>query len=164
MPEETVYLAAAYSRREEMCQHRDDLESFGYRVEARWLLGEDQAYGPEAVKAIESAPVIDPVHAALFANDDLEDILNSDVVIVFSEPSRQRPSRGGRHVEFGVALALKRIGISSRAIFLVGPVENIFHALPEVDARFETWEECLSFLKHRAAFGGLLEVGVGDGR
>lgn len=38
-----------------------------------------------------------------------------------------RASRGGRHVEFGMALAL------GKRVIVVGPRENVFHLLPEVE-------------------------------
>ena len=46
------------------------------------------------------------------------------MVIVFTgEPS----TSGGLHTEFGMALALKK------RLILVGPRENVFHTLPEVE-------------------------------
>lgn len=37
-----IYLAARYSRREELCGYRSELEARGHRVQARWLNGEHQ--------------------------------------------------------------------------------------------------------------------------
>lgn len=50
-----------------------------------------------------------------------------------------KASRGGRHVEFGMAIALGK-----RAI-VVGSQENVFHLLPGVEV-YATWEACLDVL------------------
>lgn len=40
-----VYLAARYSRREELCRYREELTALGYVVQARWLNGKDLETG-----------------------------------------------------------------------------------------------------------------------
>ena len=60
------------------------------------------------------------------AEIDVADIEACEIVIVFSETPRETNSRGGRHVELGMALALKK------RIFVVGPVENVFMSLPQI--------------------------------
>ena len=62
-----------------------------------------------------------------FAREDFEDIMNADAVISFTEVPRTTKSRGGRHVEFGIALA------AGKKCIIVGPRENVFHCLPWVD-------------------------------
>ena len=39
-----IYLAARYSRLEELTGYADDLRAIGHRVEARWLLGSQQIH------------------------------------------------------------------------------------------------------------------------
>lgn len=53
-------------------------------------------------------------------------------------PSQSAPwaARGGRHVEFGVAVA------SCKRLVVIGPRENIFHHLPRVEV-FPTLGEWL---------------------
>lgn len=143
----SVYLAARYSRREELCAYKAALEEAGYQVPARWLLGEHQVHGLEAARAVEADGPVPVDQAVLFAEDDIEDLLGADVIVSFTEAPRSGATRGGRHVEFGVALGLKRTGAGGHRIYLVGPIENVFHALPEVDARFDTWEQCLEHLR-----------------
>lgn len=48
-------------------------------------------------------------------------------MISFTEPPRSGASRGGRHVEYGIALAR---GVR---VIVVGFRENIFHWLPQVE-------------------------------
>jgi len=142
------YLAARYSRREELCEYKTDLEARGHKVPARWLLGEHQVHGVEAARAVEAGGPVPAPEARLFAEDDIADVLAADVLVAFTEPPRSNASRGGRHVEFGIGLGLRRAGLTvqSPTLLVVGPLENVFHALPEVDAAFDTWADLLAAL------------------
>lgn len=152
------YLAARYSRREELCAYRSDLESRGHAVPARWLAGEHQVRGLEAARAVEADGPVPADQARRFATDDIEDLLASDVLVAFTEqPRTPLGTRGGRHAEFGIALGLRHVGVSNRRIFVVGPIENVFHALPEVDGRFDDWAGFVAFVDR----GGLAAVGGG---
>jgi hypothetical protein len=53
----------------------------------------------------------------------LEDLNEVDTLIFFSEDSETSWPRGGRCVEYGIALAL------GRRLLMVGPRENLFHEL-----------------------------------
>ena len=128
-----IYLAARYSRLDELNRYARQLRALGHRVEARWLLGAHQIH--DGVLAVETAEDEVPPQGALFAQDDFEDLHAAGLVICFTEPPRSNASRGGRHVEFGIALGL------GKPCWLVGPRENVFYCLPQV-RRFRTWEEC----------------------
>ena len=151
----TFYLAARYSRREELCAYKADLEARGHSVPARWLLGEHQVHGLEAARAIEASGPVPAEQAVLFAEDDMEDLLAADVLVNFTEPPRSSATRGARHVELGIALGLRRAAsmfdAQVRRIFIVGPLENVFHALPEIDGRLDDWA---GFLAHLGAQPG----------
>lgn len=146
-PSLTFYLAARYSRREELDGYRQQLVELGHKVPARWLDGEHQAHGIEAARIVETDGRIhrDPSVAEKFAVDDIEDLMAADVVVSFTEPPRSGASRGGRHVEFGVVLGLRKAG-QLRRMYIVGERENVFHALPEVDGVFDTWGEFVAHL------------------
>ena len=134
-----IYLAARYSRLEELQGYAVDLRAIGHRVEARWLLGDHQIH--EGVDKVESATVSVPLEGRPFALDDYVDVLEADMLIAFSEePRAGGASRGGRHVEFGMALAL------GKGVVVVGPRENVFHTLPQVE-HFWHWSEALAVLK-----------------
>ncbi|MDP2652579.1 MAG: nucleoside 2-deoxyribosyltransferase [Candidatus Omnitrophota bacterium] len=127
-----IYLAARYSRREELLAYKADLEAIGHTVPARWLLGEHQVH--DGALEVEAATESMPDVARLFAEDDVADLQAADLLIAFSEPPRASGnSRGGRHVEFGMALAW------GKPIIIVGPAENVFHTLPQI-RRWESWE------------------------
>lgn len=125
-----IYLAARYSRHPEMRRCREDLEALGHTVTSRWINGDYQMSNDSA----------DEDQARRFAEEDWDDLAGADCVISFTEPPRSTNSRGGRHVEFGIAL-----GRGLDAI-VVGPRENVFHCLEGVDV-YETWEACLGRLK-----------------
>lgn len=150
------YLASRYSRREELCGYKDQLEERGYSIPARWLLGEHQVHGLEASKAIEDDGPIPADLAVLFASDDVEDIRASDFLIAFTEPPRTGATRGGRHVELGLALERRNLAQVVNAsfnagwvvpkVFIVGPLENVFCALDEIEGRFSTFDKFIDAL------------------
>lgn len=141
-----IYLAARYSRRLELCGYRDQLTALGHNVQARWLNGSHQIsnvgtpIGDKGETLVEDGG---PEAAALrshFAEDDWEDCQLADAIISFTEPPRTTGTRGGRHVEMGIGLAL---GIES---IVIGYRENIFHWLPQVRF-FETWDDYIKAIK-----------------
>lgn len=144
-----VYLASRYSRREELCGYRSQLQALGYNVKARWLDGQHQIsdggqpIGEEGEKLVEgddgSTNIRSAELRAQFAREDYEDVSGASLVISFTEPPRSNASRGGRHVEFGIALA------SGARVVAVGYRENIFHWLPAVEF-YPTWDEALKAL------------------
>lgn len=146
-----IYLAARYSRREELCEYRNALQELGHTVQARWLDGKHQLTdtgipigdgGESLVEEWDDKRAAEL--RAHFAQDDWEDVNAAEVVINFTEPPRSKANRGGRHVEFGIALA------KGVRVIVVGYRENIFHWLPQVEFCL-TWIDALEKLtrKHR---------------
>ena len=137
-----IYLAARYSRIKELNGYRALLEESGYIVTSRWLNGDWQSHGYDAYQIARGDELdLYPEKAALFAKDDVEDINAAHIILCFSEePRTGKSGRGGRHIELGLALALGK-----RAI-VIGPRENVFHCLPEVE-HFPTWD---AFLRSQA--------------
>ena len=130
-----VYLAGRFSRFGEINGYKDDLAKIGVETTSRWLNGGHEWVGT----ADEDIPV---EANAVFANEDLEDIDAADVLICFTEPPRSGPARGGRHVEFGYALA------KQKPILVVGHRENVFYCLPEPHLFFcDTWSQALEVLQ-----------------
>lgn len=128
----SVYLAARFSRLPELVGYAGELESAGITVTSRWIRGGHEWVGADD----EEIPVS---RLAQFAADDLEDIDAADVLVCFTEPPRTGPARGGRHVEFGYALA------KGKPILCVGHRENVFYCLGNV--WFLThWEDAFHIL------------------
>lgn len=113
----TVYLAARYSRRDELRGYRDELHSMGWCVTSRWLDGDR---------------LTDTAERAIFAGECWTDLTRAGIFVAFTEAPPAESSRGGRDVEFGAALAM-----GARCL-LVGPPVNVFHFLPQVES-FPTW-------------------------
>lgn len=114
----TVYLASRYSNKPKMLEHAATLVSYGMEVTSRWL-AESHAPSMDMVE-------LDEATNRQIAMDDLEDVANADMMIFFCEDRNNQPPRGGRHVEFGYALAL------SVRVVCIGDRENIFHYLPNI--------------------------------
>ena len=130
-----IYLAARFSRREELRGYAGQLRADGPVVDVRWLSEE------------HDLPVGAPPEAGVrFALDDFEDLAASDAIVSFTEEPGKAlggGARGGRHVEFGVALGFLRATVGAYGpsrLLVVGWRENIFHYLPDVEF-FETWDE-----------------------
>lgn len=122
-----VYLAARFGRRFQLQGHRADLARAGILCSSRWL---DQKHD-----------CTNTADAAAMAVRDLEDIRVADTLIAFSETPRSGVStRGGRHIETGIAIALRK------RVIVVGPRENVFCSLPEITV-FPTWAQALDHLK-----------------
>jgi hypothetical protein len=105
-----LYLAAALERAAELRVYAAELAEMGYDVTSRWLDSGMQKLAPDLCAAV-----------------DLADIERADTVISFTGGGR-----GGRHVEFGYGLAMRK------GLVLIGTREHVFHYLPEV-AHFDTW-------------------------
>lgn len=131
-----IYLASRYSRRLELCEYRSALEAVGHTVTSRWLNGSHQVSdgGTPLTEAGESLVEGDdggtsPEAARLreqFAYEDFRDVEQCDQLIAFTEPPRSNASRGGRHVELGLALGMRK------RVWVVGYRENIFCWLDDV--------------------------------
>lgn len=115
-----IYIAASYSRREEVAQYAELLKQDGHEITSRWLSGAHEHDGT------------DP---SVWAAEDEEDVQAANCLLSFTEhaDSPVIRMRGGRHVEFGMAVAL------GLWLVLIGPRENCFHHLPEV-YQFDTLE------------------------
>lgn len=131
-----IYLASRYSRNLEMQLYRKDLEILGHSVTSRWINGNHQITHEDLLAGNKSQKQMQ------FAQEDYEDLCMSDCVISFTETPREfSNSRGGRHVEYGIALALKK------RIIIIGYRENIFHHLPETEF-FISWGDAIKmFMK-----------------
>lgn len=132
----SVYLASRYARRPELLEKSGQLRKMGISVTSRWLRGDYE---------LPNVPEQDPQTREMsmdtqpLAIEDMEDIRRADIVVVFTEQPLTIPSHGGRHVELGIALA------SRKRIIIVGPRENVFCTLEQVET-CPDWQSALSIL------------------
>jgi hypothetical protein len=138
------YLAARFIRLDEMNEYAKDLRSLGHTVDCRWLQGLHQLHpAAEKIDLWDGKNKVQevPMDAQPFALDDVEDISKSEALIAFTEKPYAEKGSGGRHVEFGIALALHK------PIIIIGHRENVFHTLPKV-IQFQTWPEFIKYLQY----------------
>ena len=125
-----IYLASRYSRLEELNVYAGQLREAGFEVTSRWL---NDTHHIERADATDVPEASVPMEAQGFAQEDYEDVRRAQVVVSFTEKPRSHiGGHGGRHVEFGMALAW------GKHVLIVGPRENVFHTLPEVQ-HFAQW-------------------------
>lgn len=115
-----IYLAARFSRAAEMRDVRDFLHEKGHHVTSRWIDLREGDYPEYTTETLNS----DPELFASYADTDIEDVQAADILVSFTGQG----GKGGRHVEFGLALA------QGKRLILVGPREHVFHTLPQVEA------------------------------
>ncbi len=134
------YLAARYSLNPLMRTYRAHLEAIGHSVTARWINGGHELKFEWPTEEREKL-------RSLWAREDYEDLLAAEAVISFTEEPGKAPgrNRGGRHVEFGIGLAL------GLRLIVVGYRENVFHGLPQVEF-YPDWKSALEAISLEAAY------------
>jgi nucleoside 2-deoxyribosyltransferase len=120
-----VYLASRYSTKDEIKIKAEELKELGIESTSRWV--HEKYEGSTQLKDCTDSFLLG---AALL---DLEDIRRADVVVLFSVDPQQATVRGGRHWESGYAYGI------GKPLVVCGPVENIFHLLPDVKTHAD-WE------------------------
>jgi len=126
-----VYLAAHYPRKQEIRKYALELHNFGIVVSSTWL----QEPHPPTTQ-LSSLSYDENIEYAI---QDLSDIDDSDVLVLFTEDPELGVVRGGRHFESGYAYA------AQKTILTVGPRENLFHYLEDVP-NFPEWDNVRPFL------------------
>lgn len=126
-----IYIAARFSRRPECNALAQKLKALGHEITSRWVLPDNDHVQPTGKsKQAENA------ERQRFAIEDLEDVKACDAMVSFMEEPRS-DGRGGRHVEFGIGVAL------DKQMFIIGPRETVFHHLPGV-VQYDTEEQFLN--------------------
>jgi hypothetical protein len=153
-PSVKIYLAGRYSKRELLAAFAKRLEAMGHVVTSRWLTGDHE--GGQGTPSGQAAFL----DRQRFAREDMEDLYAAQVTISLTEEPRTDKGRGGRHVEFGVALALGHFCI------VVGYRENVFHCLDGVahiqSLDFPDWEILLSDVEELLWKRGTIEAPPAD--
>lgn len=126
-----IYLAARYSTKPLIAHYAKELRSLEIEITSSWHDINENSEG-----LIDDAK---QDYLAKHARIDLDDIRFADALLLFSVEPTLPMVRGGRHVEFGYALALRK------TVIVCGPKENIFHYLPEVVV-VPNWAEAKQWL------------------
>lgn len=113
-----LYLGARYTRKDEARGLAETLVRNGFEVTATWFYEPDSS--TVQLDEVEKTTLI------AYAKRDIAEINAADVFVLMSDGPREKHPRGGKHVEFGYALG------KGKPVIVFGPVENIFHHLPDV--------------------------------
>lgn len=123
------YICARFGRQEEARLFSQTLEGLGHTITSTWVdQVELEMYGDNQ-RERERAAV-----------KDVQEVVGSEALVYLSEAEDNVWGRGGRHVEFGIAVGLEL------PIFVIGPKENLFHFFPGI-THFETQEDFIRALK-----------------
>ncbi len=125
-----IYIAARFSRRHEANELAHHLKAQGHTITSRWVLPEVDHVLPVGISA-----QAEDLERRRYAMEDCEDVLACDWMISLMEEPRSN-TRGGRHIEFGMALGL------GKRLTIIGPRETVFHHLDQVE-HFETTQDFL---------------------
>lgn len=128
-----IYLAARYSRNDEMRMYRDWFTRNGFTVTSRWIDCHPDITGTPQLTASFTPGFLtaSPELCYQFAEYDLEDLDAADTIVNFT--TVDGGGKGGRHVEFGYALG------KNKNVVIVGPRENVFHTIPEI-RQYDDWQ------------------------
>ena len=121
------YLAASYSRKDEMRRHAMVLENtYGHTIASSWQNQERPEFAAEELATTEGI-----LAAENHAVRDFREIRGCYVLLLFT----QEPSggKGGSSIEFGYAFA------ASKQVHVIGPRRNVFHAHPGI-AHWADWD------------------------
>jgi nucleoside 2-deoxyribosyltransferase len=126
-----VYLAAGFSRKNEIAEKSNELKALGIHVTSQWPW-EDAA---------PTSSLEDVEEHRLKANAlrDIQEIDEANTIVLFTQEPTKPFLRGGRMHEFGYAQGKRK------RLIVCGPRENIFHYLAEVQ-QFDTWREAKNYL------------------
>lgn len=98
------YIASLFSEKEDSLAKAQQIEdSLGWSSTATWLKGGEEGLSRSGISTL-----------------DLDDVAESDCLIIISYPRGTPKPGGGRWVEFGYALALEK------QCYVIGPYENVF--------------------------------------
>jgi nucleoside 2-deoxyribosyltransferase len=126
-----VYLAAPYSMKDTIRERAAELRRLGITVTSSWI---DEPHKPST----QMHELSHEEHQK-YAKQDIDDIVHADIFVFHTDPTGTIV-RGGRHVEFGMAL------MHGIPVLVVGmEYENIFHHCSKVH-HFASWTEVVYML------------------
>lgn len=116
-----IYIAARFSKRHIAHRLGKTLATLGHTIVSRWSLPHADYVAPVGLsrQATDS-------ERRRFALEDMADLRRADGLILLGESPRNN-SRGGRLVEFGVAIAY------GHRVMITHQRETVFQCLPQVE-------------------------------
>jgi nucleoside 2-deoxyribosyltransferase len=125
-----VYLAAPYVMKDVIQERATELRVVGIEITSSWI---NEKHKP----TVQMHEITKEEHQQ-YALQDIQDVVAADILVFHTDPTKTIV-RGGRHVEFGIAIG---IGLTRHMpILVVGQDhENIFHYLPQV-THWDSWDQ-----------------------
>lgn len=136
-----IYIAASFPYKYRALEFKDFLHSVGYAVSSGWIQkakGYDTDEDPEEKKQRLIAA----------SADDFAEVRACDTFVMFTEGKyAEQTTSGGRHAEFGMAVA------HNKKIVLIGPLENVHHYSPSIkNVSYEEYEKAIADFKITGEF------------
>lgn len=122
-----IYLAAAWSRQQEIREFAPELEAQGHEITSRWLYEKPAPVGQDRERHLRETAFI-----------DIEDVRRADILVRFTDEitqlgydsntpiARVGLVSGARMFEFGLAWS------EGIPVVVVGGIQNVFDRLPNV--------------------------------
>ncbi len=104
-----IYIAGRYTNLALLKEESKIFTEAGHEVTSSWLDNKENGLTFEDVAIL-----------------DLGDVDRADAIVLYTEAYGTPVPGGGRHVEFGYAMG------KGKKLFIVGPMENIFHWHPDI--------------------------------
>lgn len=117
-----VYLAASWSRKNEIRGYIPLFDKYGIKVQSQWLF--ERAAATAKIHEVDDQYILDATM------DDLDDIEQVDALILFSNGYDSKNVGGGRFFEAGIAFA------RNKPVITVGEPEMIFQKMPETELMY----------------------------
>lgn len=137
-----VYIAGAWTDLTRLAEEANELQARGYTVVSTWLTHERDTTGSSSyIQSGTKTPEVE-LQYEMNAKRDLAEVMMADLFILDTATDN---NRGGREVEFGIALSK---GIPT---IVVGPFRNVFHRLATY--HFGSWDD---LFYHQDRRGNLL--------
>jgi hypothetical protein len=131
-----LYFAGSFSRKPELLVCMAEFEAQGHTCTSRWLKTDHEDDVTSDDELAPGGPAED------FALEDIDDIGSAEGLLFFSSRDHEAKGRGGRHTEFGIALA------TQKPIFFIGRREQAFHALVPSFWMYDDFEQFIGDLEN----------------
>jgi hypothetical protein len=130
-----IYIAGWFGAKERLRQVRDRIEKVGCRVVGTWL---DEETGAPEAPGLTTVGDVTPEQCREYAVRDYYEVTKTADILILDTIDVN--PRGGREVEYGMALA------AGLTLWVVGPRRNVFHYIAH--RHFPTWDGALGALEN----------------
>jgi nucleoside 2-deoxyribosyltransferase len=124
-----AYFAGSFYRKPELLNYAHQFEAYGNFCTSRWLKTDHEVDFQDDRDNLTFGG-----YGYTFAQEDVDDIVRAELLVFFSSANHASKGRGGRHTEFGIALALEK------PIIIIGDRECAFHSMTSNNWAYNDWD------------------------